>query len=80
MGIKERQDLHVLAGSIIFLGGIIGNAIIKITSFLFTETRRYFWMGRSKRLVRGKTDRLARSRSFLAKAERHKLFQLRPTL
>jgi len=24
MGIKERQDLHVLAGSIIFLGGIIG--------------------------------------------------------
>jgi len=33
MGIKERQDLHVLAGSIIFLGGIIGNVIIKITSF-----------------------------------------------
>ena len=29
MGLKERQDLHVLAGSIIFLGGIIGNVNIK---------------------------------------------------
>ena len=29
MVLKERQDLHVLAGSIIFLGGIIGNENIK---------------------------------------------------